>query len=236
MKSEADQISPHNRLLAVHQRITDACVKYGRDLFAVELIAVSKTRPTDSVRHLFTEGQRAFGENYLQEAILKVKSLADIPVSWHFIGQIQSNKCGDIANNFPWIHSVDRLKIAHRLSLAAEQTGNMLNIMIQINLQNEPTKAGIIPNELPQFVNQIKALPGLRLRGLMAIPRAQSDFDLQRRSFANLRNLRDRANENGADMDCLSMGMSDDLEAAIAEGATHIRVGTALFGPRQYTQ
>ena len=191
------------------------------------LIAVSKARTAAEVRAAFDAGQRDFGENYLQEAVAKTKALSDLDIVWHFIGAIQSNKTRDIARRFQWIHTVDRARIASRLDAAAERP---LDICVQVNIDAEPQKAGVAPSDLPALVTHIHGLPRLRLRGLMAIPRADGDH---RASFRALRSLfDDLADDAGDHWDSLSMGMSDDFEIAIEEGATMVRIGTAIFGPR----
>ena len=198
------------------------------------LVAVSKTYPADNIRTVATQGQRDFGENQIQDAMTKIPVLEDLSCSWHFIGPIQSNKCRDIALHFDWVHSVDRAKVARRLSDLRPANTKPINIFIQINLQNEATKSGVLPEELGALVDEVKNLPNLNLCGLMAIPAPETLFDRQRATFATLRELLQTTNrEHQTNMDCLSMGMTDDLEAAVAEGATHVRVGTAIFGPRQ---
>ena len=197
------------------------------------LVAVSKTYPADHIRTVATQGQRDFGENQIQDAMTKIPILEDLGCSWHFIGPIQSNKCRDIAFHFDWVHSIDRTKIAKRLSNLRPVDAEPVNIFVQINLQNEATKSGVLPKELGALVDEVKNLPNLNLRGLMAIPAPEALFDRQRTTFATLRELLQETNrEHQTNMDCLSMGMTDDLEAAVAEGATHVRVGTAIFGPR----
>jgi hypothetical protein len=162
--------------------------------------------------------------------------LTGMPLCWHFIGHIQSNKCADIADHFDWVHSVDRLKIAQKLAQAATRAEKTLDILIQVNVQNEPGKSGVLVDGLEPLLEQAATLEGIRIRGLMVIPEPAADFADQRKPFAELRSLMERANRHGHRLDCLSMGMSADLEAAIAEGATHVRVGTALFGPRDYSR
>jgi len=232
MNSETE--SPSQRLETIRSRITDACNRYQRPKDSVVLVAVAKTHPAQKIRDLYQAGQRVFAENYVQEGVNKTRELAELGIEWHFIGRIQGNKCADVAANFGWIHSVDRLRIARRLAENAAE-GTKLNIMIQVNIDNEESKSGVLVDELPELVAQIRQLDRICLRGLMAIPRAEKDFERQRHAFSRLRELRDRLNDDGANLDSLSMGMSNDLEAAIAEGATHVRVGTALFGPRNYT-
>ncbi|GAB3372272.1 YggS family pyridoxal phosphate enzyme [Azotobacter armeniacus] len=215
----------------VRARIREAAQASGRDPQGVHLLAVSKTRPAADLREAFACGQRDFGENYLQEALAKQADLADLALTWHFIGPIQSNKTRAIAEHFAWVHSVDRLKIAQRLSEQRLAGLPPLNICLQVNVSGEASKSGCTPAELAEFARAVVELPNLRLRGLMAIPEPTDDPAAQRAAFARLRELKDGLD---LDLDTLSMGMSHDLEAAIAEGATWIRIGTALFGARDY--
>ena len=229
--AEIDLVDRYQRLT---DRLRQAESHYGRVEGSVCLVAVSKTYPADHIRTVAAQGQRDFGENQIQDAMTKIPVLTDPSCSWHFIGPIQSNKCRDIALHFDWVHSVDRAKIAKRLSDLRPAGAEPINIFIQVNLQNEATKSGVLPEELGALVDEVKNLPNLNLRGLMAIPAPETLFDRQRTTFARLRELLQATNrEHQTNMDCLSMGMTDDLEAAIAEGATHVRVGTAIFGPRQ---
>lgn len=198
----------------------------------MRLLAVSKTWPADSVREAAAAGQRAFGENYVQEGVAKVEALAGLGLEWHFIGPLQSNKTRLVANSFAWVHSIDRLKIAERLSAQRDVHLPPLEVCIQVNVSGEASKSGVAPDDLPELARAVAALPRLRLRGLMAIPEPTSDVALQRARFASLRQLREQLNAGGLQLDTLSMGMSDDLEAAIAEGSTMVRVGTAIFGGR----
>ena len=198
----------------------------------VRLLAVSKTWPADSVREAAAAGQRAFGENYVQEGAAKVDELAGLGLEWHFIGPLQSNKTRLVANRFSWVHSIDRLKIAERLSEQRDVHLPPLEVCIQVNVSGEASKSGVAPPDLPELARAVAALPRLRLRGLMAIPEPTPDVALQRARFASLRSMRDELNAAGLALDTLSMGMSDDLEAAIAEGSTLVRVGTAIFGSR----
>jgi len=213
-------------------RIARAAEAAGRDAAEVRLLAVSKTWPADSVREAAAAGQRAFGENYVQEGAEKVDALAGLGLEWHFIGPLQSNKTRLVANRFAWVHSIDRLKIAERLSAQRDAHLPPLEVCIQVNVSGEASKSGVAPGELPALARAVALLPRLRLRGLMAIPEPTSDVALQRARFATLRKLREQLNADGLALDTLSMGMSDDLEAAIAEGATMVRVGTAIFGSR----
>jgi len=207
--------------------------RFSRPDGSVTLVAVSKTRSADEVRAVASLGQRDFGENQVQEAVDKIRLLADIALSWHFIGAIQSNKCRDIAANFDWVHSIDRFKIARRLSQMRPQSRGPLNLFLQVNLQEEQTKSGVTADNVEDLANSVLTLPYIRLCGLMAIPKPVTDFDAQRRVFRRLFELQDHLRSKGLPLDCLSMGMTDDMDAAIAEGATHVRIGTAIFGSRQ---
>ncbi len=223
------------RYQIILDKIKQAELKYQRKPGSVNLIAVSKTKPAEMIRQMASLGQRAFAENYLQEAMGKHAELNDLDVQWHFIGHIQSNKTKDIANYFDWAHSVDRLKIAKRLSDQRPSELPALNICLQVNLEAEQTKSGISAKEVADLASAIVGLPNITLRGLMAIPSPNNPFEKQRELFKQLRLLLDNLNELGMELDTLSMGMTDDMEAAIAEGATHIRIGTALFGARKYS-
>ena len=214
-------------------RIADAAIAAGRDPAMVRLLAVSKTWPADSVREAAAAGQRAFGENYVQEGAAKVDELAGLGLEWHFIGPLQSNKTRLVANRFSWVHSIDRLKIAERLSEQRDVHLPPLEVCIQVNVSGEASKSGVAPPDLPELARAVAVLPRLRLRGLMTIPEPTPDVALQRARFASLRAMRDELNAAGLALDTLSMGMSDDLEAAIAEGSTLVRVGTAIFGSRR---
>jgi len=227
MSTIADNIS------LVSERIRAAAEASQRDAGSVHLLAVSKTKPAQAVREAHAAGMRDFGENYLQEALGKQAELTDLPLSWHFIGPIQSNKTRAIAENFAWVHSVDRLKIAQRLSEQRPADLPPLNICIQVNVSGEASKSGCTPADLPALAEAISALPRLKLRGLMAIPEPTDDRAEQDAAFATVRDL--QASLNLA-LDTLSMGMSHDLESAIAQGATWVRIGTALFGARDYGQ
>ncbi len=216
----------------VGERIREAAQASGRDLDSIGLLAVSKTKPSAAVREAFAAGLRDFGENYLQEALEKQVELSDLPLIWHFIGPIQSNKTKPIAEHFAWVHSVDRLKVAQRLSEQRPVSLPPLNICLQVNVSLEPSKSGCAPDELTALALAVSQLPNLCLRGLMAIPEPTDDVAAQRAAFARLRELRDGL---PMPLDTLSMGMSHDLDAAIAEGATWVRIGTALFGARDYS-
>ena len=226
----------HN-LDAVHQRIALAAQVAGRDPRSVALLAVSKTFPAEDVRAAHAAGQRAFGENYVQEALTKIEALSDLRASlvWHFIGPLQSNKTRPVAENFDWVHSVDRLKIAQRLSEQRPDALPPLNVCLQVNISGEASKSGVLPDQAIEVARQIAALPRLRLRGLMAIPEPAGDTDAQRAPHRALRALFDTLRADGLPLDTLSMGMSADLEAAVLEGATIVCVGTAIFGARDYS-
>ncbi len=223
-------------LQAVRARIAAACIAAGRPVESVRLLAVSKTWPAASVREAIAAGQRAFGENYVQEAIDKKAELASLSpdpgLEWHFIGPLQSNKTRLVAENFAWVHSVDRLKIAERLSAQRPPDMAPLQICLQVNVSGEASKSGCNPAQVAALAATLATLPGLRLRGLMAIPEPSDDPLRQRQQFAVLRCLRDSL---PVALDTLSMGMSHDLEAAIMEGSTLLRIGTAIFGQRNYT-
>ncbi|AFT84555.1 YggS family pyridoxal phosphate-dependent enzyme [Paraburkholderia phenoliruptrix] len=226
----------HN-LEAVQQRIAMAAHVAGRDARSIALLAVSKTFPAEDVRAAHAAGQRAFGENYVQEALTKIEALADLRASleWHFIGPLQSNKTRPVAEHFDWVHSVDRLKIAQRLSEQRPDALPPLNVCLQVNISGEASKSGVSVDEAMQVARDIAALPRLRLRGLMAIPEPAGGIDEQRVPHRGLRELFERLRSDGLALDTLSMGMSSDLEAAVLEGATIVRVGTAIFGARDYS-
>jgi pyridoxal phosphate enzyme (YggS family) len=223
-----------NQLDHINQRITQALKCCGRsENLTVSLLAVSKRHPLEKIQALYELGQRDFGESYLQEALEKIAQSNHDDIIWHFIGPIQSNKTRDIANHFHWVHSVDRLKIAQRLSAQRSQQLPPLNICLQVNISHEPQKSGFSSIEIFDVFNELLKLPNLTIRGLMAIPKPEHDYDKQRIAFHQLRVLMQQLNQHyGTKMDTLSMGMSNDLEAAIAEGATIVRIGTALFGSR----
>jgi len=216
----------------VRQQIAEDCTRAERSPKSVALLAVSKTRSADEIRAAAATGQTAFGENYLQEALDKIEALSDLSLEWHFIGPIQSNKTRPIAENFHWVHSVDRLKIAERLSNQRPHYATDLNICIQVNISAEAQKAGCSVEELPELARAIAALPKICLRGLMVIPEATVDDQLLRTRFRQTAELLESLKPEIPTLDTLSMGMSGDLDAAIAEGSTMVRVGTALFGPR----
>ncbi len=222
-----------DNILQVSSRIHAATLAANRAENSVQLLAVSKTKPAQDLREAYAAGLRDFGENYLQEALGKQLELADLPLIWHFIGPIQSNKTRAIAEHFDWVHSVDRLKIAQRLSEQRPADLPPLNICIQVNVSGEASKSGCTPADLPALANAISNLPRLKLRGLMAIPEPTEDRVAQDAAFAAVQNLQSSLN---LPLDTLSMGMSHDLESAIAQGATWVRIGTALFGARDYGQ
>lgn len=218
----------------VRARIAKACDGAKRPVQSVTLLCVSKTFGDEAVREAHAAGESAFGENYVQEGCDKAQRLeeAGLALDWHFIGPLQSNKTRQVATWFDWVHSVDREKIAVRLSEQRDPHRPPLNLCIQVNVSGEASKSGVAPDEVAALADAIAALPRLALRGLMAIPEPTDDVALQRRRFAHLRQLKDDLNARGHRLDTLSMGMSQDLEAAIAEGATIVRIGTALFGAR----
>ncbi len=219
-----------DKLRKVTERMIRSANESGRKPETVRLIAVSKTQPAIAIRQAYHAGQRLFGENYLQEALDKQRQLSDLQdIEWHFIGPVQSNKTKPIAENFSWVHSIDRLKIAQRLSEQRPASLPPLNICIQINIDDENTKSGVSLQELPELVTAVQSLPRLHLRGLMAIPAAGDNPDQQRNAFRKMAELKNQYDF----MDSLSMGMSGDLEIAIAEGATLVRVGTDIFGSRE---
>ncbi len=222
-----------DNILQVGSRIQTATQAAHRPENSVQLLAVSKTKPAEALREAYAAGLRDFGENYLQEALGKQLELADLPLIWHFIGPIQSNKTRAIAEHFDWVHSVDRLKIAQRLSEQRPAELPPLNICIQVNVSGEASKSGCTPDDLPALAAVISTLPRLKLRGLMAIPEPTDDRAEQDAAFAAVQKLQASLD---LPLDTLSMGMSHDLESAIAQGATWVRIGTALFGARDYSQ
>lgn len=223
-----------SNLQATREAIAQAAKAAQRGAADVHLLAVSKTFPAAAVREAYRGGQLAFGENYLQEALEKIEALRDLPLEWHFIGPIQSNKTRAIAENFAWVHSVDRLKIAERLSAQRPPQLPPLNICLQVNVSGEESKSGVAPAEVMQLAQEIARLPRLKLRGLMTIPAPATDKAAQRAPFAQMRALLVQLNLKGMALDTLSMGMSYDYPAAIGEGATIVRIGTAIFGDRDY--
>ena len=235
LTSAGEHIAMHDvgsALSAVRARIGELERRYRREPGSVVLLAVSKTKPPETVQAAIAAGQQAFGENHLQDAMTKVEALAGSGVSWHFIGAVQSNKTRPIAAHFDWVHSIERERIAARLSAQRPTGRGPLDVCIEVNVSGEDTKSGVPPADVDPLARVIRELPGLRLRGLMAIPRPAEDFEAQRTPFRLLREILDDLNAKGLALDTLSMGMTDDLEAAVAEGATIVRVGTAIFGPR----
>ena len=217
---------------SIQSQIHDFERKYGRSSGSVQLLAVSKTRPIEDIYAAFAENQQHFGENYLQDALSKIENMDESTVEWHFIGPIQSNKTRQIAENFHWVHTIDRLKIAQRLSEQRNSEQNPLNVCIQVNISGEESKSGVSIEETLSLAKEIITLPNINLRGLMAIPASSNDFEQQRKPFQLLRKLKDDIQSQGIELDTLSMGMSNDMEAAIAEGSTMVRIGTAIFGAR----
>lgn len=216
----------------VQVRIEHAARAAGRDAGSVTLVAVSKTQPAEAVRAAYDAGQRIFGESYVQEAVAKMQALSDLTLQWHFIGPVQSNKTKEIARHFDWVHGIDRFKVAERLSAQRPSGFRALDVCIQVNTSGEASKSGVALDQLPALAHAVAALPGLRLRGLMTVPAPQTDPDAQRRPFRALRGACERLHDAGLELDTLSMGMSGDLEAAVLEGATMVRIGTAIFGQR----
>lgn len=208
-------------------------MRYGRETDSVRLIAVSKTQPADAIRALAELGQLDFGENYLQETLPKLAALADLPLTWHFIGQLQANKTRAVAEHFHWVHTLDRERIAVRLNEQRGAHAPALNVCIQVRLEDEPGKGGISKTELAPLARSVLELPRLRLRGLMCIPPLREGFEAQRQLFAGLADCARELRGQGVPLDTLSMGMSGDLEAAVAAGATCVRIGTAIFGERK---
>ena len=206
--------------------------KYARQPDSVQLLAVSKTRPIEDIYASFAEDQYHFGENYLQDALSKIENMSEQAIQWHFIGPIQSNKTRQIAESFNWVHTIDRLKIAQRLNDQRSIEQKPLNVCIQVNVSEEESKSGVKIEEALPLAKQISQLPNICLRGLMTIPAATNDFESQRQAFRLLRELKEEIQSQGIELDTLSMGMSNDMEAAIAEGSTIVRIGTAIFGKR----
>ena len=227
----APQFSPE-RLAAVLARIEAAARRAGRDPSGVRLLAVSKQQPIEAIAAAADAGQREFGENYVREGVAKVEALRDRQLVWHFIGQLQANKTREVAEHFQWVHTLDRERVATRLDAQRPPCAGPLEVLLQVRLADEPGKGGVAPVDLPKLAEFVVGLPRLRLRGLMCIPPPAPDESAQRMPFAQLRELLDDLNARGHALDTLSMGMSADLEAAVLEGATLVRIGTAVFGPR----
>jgi hypothetical protein len=220
------------RLEAVRARIAAAAGRAGRDPESVRLVAVSKQQPVEAIAAAAAAGQAEFGENYVQEGVAKIAALRGRPLTWHFIGRLQANKTREVAEHFQWVHTVDRERIASRLDAQRPHFAGPLEVLLQVRLGDEPGKGGAEPEDLPALAEAVVRLPRLRLRGLMCIPPPAADEAGQHVPFRRLRELLEDLNRRGHSLDVLSMGMSDDLEAAVLEGATLVRIGTAVFGPR----
>ena len=230
--TSSNQTNIAKNLAQIQLNISQYCQKYHRNPETVHLLAVSKTKPSEDIRAAFNAGQISFGENYLQESLEKIHELTDLKIEWHFIGAIQSNKTREIAENFAWVHSVDRLKIARRLSAQRPDSLPALNICLQINISHENAKSGFNIADMKSAINEIIKLPNINLRGLMAIPAKADNFNEQRMIFAKMKSLLETLQLEHPQIDTLSMGMTGDMEAAIAEGSTILRIGTAIFGSR----
>lgn len=216
------------------RKIDEFIQKYHRQPQSVQLLAVSKKHPASMIEEAYNAGQRAFGENYVQELADKAGQLDELDIKWHFIGPLQSNKTKTIAHIADWVHTIDRFKIARRLSEQRPEGLEPLSVCVQVNISEEASKSGVLPEQTASLCEQVLSLPNLRLRGLMAIPAPEHDFEKQRATFAKLAQLKEKINQRlNLQLDTLSMGMSDDMEAAIAEGATIVRIGTAIFGTRE---
>lgn len=220
------------KLAQLQSLIAEVESHYGRTAGSVRLIAVSKTRSAEEILDLYRLGQRAFGENYLQEAQAKQTQLHEQTIEWHFVGAVQSRKAKQVAENFEWVHSVDRIKLANKLNQARAGQAP-LKVLIQVNLESEEAKGGVSPEALPALAHELVQLPNLKLRGLMFMPRVHNEFDAQRAVFRRAKTVFDELKQEFVALDQLSMGMTGDMKAAIAEGATMVRIGTALFGARQ---
>lgn len=227
-----------DNLLNIKNEITEIAKKCERDPNTIQLIAVSKTKPVEQIMEAINAGQLAFGENYVQEGIEKIqyfeKNMPNNDLIWHFIGPLQSNKSKLVAEHFDWMHTIDRFKIAQRLSDQRPNHMAKLNVLIQVNISQEASKSGVKPEEVTDLVKQIVALPNLNLRGLMAIPEIENDYDKQLKVFTKMQQLLHSLQKDYPFMDTLSMGMSGDMPAAISAGSTMVRIGTAIFGARQY--
>jgi len=221
-------------LAQIRQKISDAERRFNREPGSIQLLAVSKTKPVADIQAAISAGQVCFAENYLQEAVDKIIFLNNAQLVWHFIGSIQSNKTREIAQHFQWVHTIDRIKIARRLSKQRPDHLPPLNVCLQVNISGEKSKSGIPPIELNQLADDCSSLPNIRVRGLMAMPKQESDFERQRATFKDLGKLFKELQTDYPELDTLSMGTTSDLEAAIAEGATIVRIGTAVFGARNY--
>ncbi|MWN05563.1 YggS family pyridoxal phosphate-dependent enzyme [Gilliamella sp. Pas-s95] len=227
-----------DNLLAIKSKIQKITEKCERDPNTIELIAVSKTKPVDLIKQAIDAGQLSFGENYVQEGVEKIQhfkqTLPNTPLTWHFIGPLQSNKSKLVAEHFDWMHTIDRFKIAQRLNDQRPTSMAKLNVLIQVNISHEASKSGILPDQVADLTKQILALPNLKLRGLMAIPEIENDFDKQLHVFTKMQELLNSLQSDYPFMDTLSMGMSNDMKAAIVAGSTMVRIGTTIFGARQY--
>lgn len=223
-----------DKILSLQGKIETTAVRFGRDPASIRLLGVTKKQPLERVRAALEAGLSDLGESYLQEAITRIEALSGVAsgVVWHFIGRIQANKTAGIATHFDWVHTVDRLRVAQRLSDQRSPHAAPLELCLQVNLHSDPGRAGVAPESLPELAEAVAALPRVELRGLMCLPPYEQHVDRQRVHFAHLRCLREELNSRGFELDTLSMGMSHDMEAAIAEGATILRIGTALFGRR----
>ncbi len=222
------------KLNQIRNEISATEKQFHRKQGSVSLLAVSKTRTVDEIMAAINEGQCHFGENYCQEAIEKIENIKHAGVIWHFIGPIQSNKTTQIAQNFDWVHTLDRIKIARRLNETRPESAGPLNVCVQINISGETSKSGISLDETTDFIKELGQFDRLNIRGLMSLPAPSDDFDQQRQAFSRLNNKLNDLNQSGANLDTLSIGTSQDMKAAIAEGATIVRIGTAIFGPRNY--
>ena len=225
--------NPADRLADLNNRIGRACLAAGRPADSVRTVAVSKKKPVETIMELHSAGQADFGENYYAEAVKKIRQLPSEGLTWHFVGSVQSRAARHIAGEFDWVHSVERIKVAERLDRGREGAGRPLNVCIQVNTSGEKSKSGVGPAEAAILAKEIGRFDNLRLRGLMSMPEPTADAEKQREAFRKLAELRAQIANGGIEMDTLSMGMSGDFEAAIAEGATIIRIGTLLFGPRE---
>ena len=220
-------------LRKIRDLLDDAAVEAGRDPGSVQLLAVSKKQPVTSIREAADAGQRAFGENFVQEGVEKIRAVGRSDLTWHFIGHLQSNKTRAVAEYFDWVHTIETLRVARRLSEQRPPALGPLQVCLQVNVDAEDSKSGMSPGEVPALARAVGALPNLRLRGLMCLPAVREDFRAQRKPFATLRKLADTLRREGIDLDTLSMGMTGDFRAAIFEGATIVRIGTAVFGERR---
>jgi len=223
-----------DNLQTIGAKLTEYSNFYHRAPSDVQLLAVSKKHPVEAIEEAYIFGQRAFGENYVQELLDKAEYLQKLNIEWHFIGPLQSNKTKKIAELVDWVHTIDRLKVAKRLSDQRPEELPSLNICIQVNISGEATKSGIMATEVEALAQEISKLPRLKLRGLMTIPSTEANFEKQRQTFAEVTNLKNNLNQQGFELDTLSMGMTGDMKAAIAEDATIVRIGTAIFGARDY--